>query len=349
MQISDYIVTEEASVIEVMKKINKGTRAIAFVCIDKKLVATVSDGDVRRYIIAKGNLDAPVSQIANYKPVFISENSKDDAIAIMKKHCISALPVVNEAGELIDIIYLNKKNEHKEKNLDMPVIIMAGGKGTRLKPYTQILPKPLIPIDDKTITEHIMERFEKYHCSEFSMIVNYKKNFIISYFQENETKHNLSFINETDYLGTAGGLKLVQGQYNDTFFITNCDVLIDEDYAEMVKQHKEQKNIITMVCAMKKVVIPYGTVELSKTGCVTALKEKPEFNFITNTGLYIVEPEFLEKIPSDTFIHITDVIQNCVDQGEKVGIYPIDDDAWMDMGQLDELERMKSHLKKENG
>lgn len=341
MQISNYIIEESTSVIEAMKIIDKGGRATVFICTNKKLLASVSDGDVRRYIIANGDLNAPVSTIANYSPLYIRQYENENAVKLMSQYGISALPILNDENELLDIIFSNSRIENKEVPLNMPVVIMAGGKGTRLQPFTQILPKPLIPVGDKTITEHIMERFERYDCTKFDMIVNYKKNFIISYFCDSEIQHNVSFISETEFLGTAGGLKLVQGHYDNTFFITNCDVLIEGDYAAMVKQHKEQKNIITLVCAMKKMVVPYGTVELSENGHVAALKEKPQFDFITSTGLYIVEPAFLEKIPSNTFIHITDVIQKCIEKGENVGMFPIADNAWMDMGQLDGLERMK--------
>ena len=348
MLVSDYLVAESTPILEVMKIIDKGAKAIAFVCDGKKLLATVSDGDIRRHIIANGNLNAPVSIIANYTPLFIRQSGSEDAIKLMKQQGISALPVINDVGDLVDIIFLNRKSLQKEASLRMPVVIMAGGKGTRLQPLTQILPKPLIPVGDKTITEHIMERFETYDCSKFEMIVNYKKNLIISYFQDSEVNREVSFVIEPKYMGTAGGLKLIQGQYKESFFITNCDVLIEGDYAAMVRQHKEQGNLITMVCAMKKVIIPYGTIELSGAGQVSAIREKPQFDFITNTGLYIVEPTFLEKIPGDTFIHITDVIQKCIEEGEKVGVFPIDDAAWMDMGQLDELEHMKLRIEARN-
>ena len=159
------------------------------------------------------------------------------------------------------------------------------------------------------------------------MIVNYQKNFIKSYFMDNENKHDITFVEEPEFWGTAGGLKLIESKYQETVFVTNCDILIDANYADILKFHKEQKNIITMVCAMKKMVVPYGTVELAEDGNVLSLREKPEFDFITNTGLYLIEPEFLARIPENTFVHITDVIQSCIDAGCRVGVFPIDEDA----------------------
>ena len=221
---------------------------------------------------------------------------------------------------------------------------MAGGKGTRLYPYTQILPKPLIPIGDKTITEHIMDRFIEHGCDKFTMIVNYKKHFIRSYFIENEEQRNIEFINEDEFLGTGGGLKLLENKMQSTFFMTNCDILVEEDYSEILKYHKIQRNIITMVCAVKNMTIPYGTVDIREDGSVIGLKEKPEFTFITNTGFYVIEPELLRLIPENTFIHVTDLIQQCIEEEKKVGVYKISEDKWLDMGQLDELERMKEKL-----
>ena len=221
---------------------------------------------------------------------------------------------------------------------------MAGGKGTRLYPYTQILPKPLIPIGEKTITEHIMSRFKEYGCSHFDMIVNYKKHFIKSYFLDNENTVDVDFIEETEFLGTGGGLRLLEGKYQSTIFMTNCDILIEEDYAKILEYHKKNNNIITMVCAEKNMLIPYGTVEISETGQALALKEKPRLSFITNTGFYVIEPEFLNMIPENTFIHITDIIQNCIDTGKKVGVYKILEEKWLDMGQMEEMERMRQKL-----
>ena len=147
------------------------------------------------------------------------------------------------------------------------------------------------------------------------------------------------FIEEKKFMGTGGGLKLLEGRYASTFFMSNCDILIEADYGEIVRFHRENKNLATMVCAMKHVTIPYGTVEVSSEGRAQRLKEKPELSFITNTGFYV-----LEGIPADTFIHITDIMQKYIDGGKQIGVYPIAEERWLDMGQMDELERMKKRL-----
>ena len=288
-------------------------------------------------------MNCPIKKVANYHPISVYTDEDIDYEKIMQEKVITALPIIDREQKIVNIHFLEKKIENK-KQLNLPVIIMAGGKGSRLKPFTEILPKPLIPIGGKTITEHIISRFQEYGCTHFDIIVNYKKNLIKSYFQDNENHYDICFVEEPEFWGTAGGLKLIENRYNTSFFITNCDILVQTDYAQVIEYHKQNANLITIVCAKKKVVIPYGTIETDQTGQIISFREKPEFEFITNTGLYLVEPEFIEKIPEQTFIHITNVIQKCIEQGEKVGTYIIDEENWMDMGQLEELNRMKSKL-----
>lgn len=344
MNLQDFIVSEENTVLEVMKAIDLNSKGIAFICRNQRLLAVVTDGDIRRYILRKGNLEAPIKEIANYHPIYITNEDSVDYFSYMKSHYITALPVVNKRKNIITIRFLYDSAPVKNTSLNIPVVIMAGGKGTRLYPYTQILPKPLIPIGDKTITEIIMDHFAAFGCRHFDMVVNYKKNFIKSFFLDHEIKRDVDFIEEDDFYGTGGGLKLLEGRYQDSFFVTNCDIIVEEDYSDIIKHHKQEKNIITIVTAMKNTTIPYGTIEVEEGGQVVRMKEKPSFTFLTNTGLYVLEPRFLELIPKNTFIHITDVIQECINRGEKVGIYPVSEHAWMDMGQMEELEKMRERL-----
>lgn len=344
MLISDFTIDSHLSIMEAIEKMNKNSKGIIFVVEDKTLCGVITDGDIRRYILKNGDLEKNISEIYNRNPRYLLRDNEETAYELMKENGIRAIPILDKDKRITKIYFIDEEIETQKVKLDIPVVIMAGGKGTRLYPYTQILPKPLIPIGDMTITEHIMERFEEYGCHKFSMIVNYKKHFIKSYFEDNENKKDVTFIEEKEFLGTGGGLKLIDGKINETFFMTNCDILIEEDYSKILDYHRKNKNIVTMVCAVKNMVIPYGTVEVSPDGRAVELKEKPELSFITNTGFYVLEPEFLECIQNNTFVHITDVIQSCIDTGKNVGVYKISEDCWMDMGQLEELERMKEKL-----
>lgn len=338
-----FLAQENNTIRDVMTKIAQNTRSIVFICENGRLLATVTDGDIRRYILDGGALEDCVSRAAHYKPIYAYEEDKYKAEAIMKKEVIMALPIVDHDLKIVDIVFLNKfKNVPSEAvQLNIPVVIMAGGKGTRLKPFTDILPKPLIPLEEKTITEHIMNRFEEYGCSRFYMIVNYKRNFIKSYFSDNDTKYDLHFIDEDEYLGTAGGLKLLQGKLNGNFFMSNCDILIEADYQDILEYHLRKECIITMVCARKKYQIPYGTVEEDGTGYVKTMQEKPGLIYNVNTGLYVISDKFLDKIADHTHADMTDLITRCIEENEKVGIYLIDEDQWLDVGQMQELQKTR--------
>ncbi|MGM9967098.1 MAG: sugar phosphate nucleotidyltransferase [Rummeliibacillus sp.] len=344
MNLADYCVASNISIFEAMEKININSKGIIYVLLNKELVGVVTDGDIRRHILRGGKLEDNIYKIANKNPKWLSKDDENLVYRILKQNKITSLPILNERKEIIKIYFTDDKVVGYKNSINIPVVIMAGGEGTRLYPYTQILPKPLIPIGDQTITEHIMDRFSQYGCNDFTMIINYKKNFIKSYFLDQECKYKVNFIEEEKFLGTGGGLKLLEKKYDSSFFVTNCDILIEQDYSEILNYHKKNNNIITMVCAVKNMTVPYGTVELIEGGKVVGLKEKPKLSFFTNTGLYVLEPEFINRIPENTYIHITDLIQKCIDEGKNVGAYKIDEENWMDMGQLEELERMKRKL-----
>lgn len=347
MDIQKFIVQENADIIEVMKQINMNSMGIAFVCHGRQLYAAVTDGDIRRHIMKNGNLTDPIMKIASVPPIFLKQGKEDMAADFMERNYITAIPIVNEKQEIVDICFwrdMHQNPKKKRRSLQIPLIIMAGGKGTRLKPYTDILPKPLIPIGEKTITEHIIDRFAEYDCKEVMMIVNYKKDFIKTYFKDVNTESEITFIEEEEYLGTGGGLRLVQNYLNTTFFMSNCDIIIDADYDKMLDYHRTAGNLITMVCAERQFEIPYGTIQADAEGRVIELVEKPRFEYKINTGFYLIEPAFLQKIPQNTYVHITDIIEKCIKEGEMVGTFLIDDDSWMDMGQLGELEKMKAKM-----
>lgn len=347
MSINDFVIDPSVSILEAMRKINENANGIAFVCENNKLIGAVTDGDVRRYILRKGDLALNVMEISNCNAVWLEKKDEEQAVQTMRLKSISAIPILNSSKEIVKIYFSNGNvvvNERKNSMLNIPVVIMAGGKGTRLKPYTDILPKPLIPIGDKTITEHIMDRFLEYGCSEIYMIVNYKKDFIKAYFKDGHYNKEIKFVDEMTFRGTGGGLKLLEGRIDSTFFMSNCDILINADYSEILQCHRKKRNIVTLVCAKKKFNIPYGTINVNDNNEVVNLVEKPSNTYLINTGVYVIEPELLSKIPENVFIHITEIIEECIREKARIGTYIIEDDDWMDMGQFDEMEKMKGKL-----
>jgi NDP-sugar pyrophosphorylase family protein len=279
--------------------------------------------------------------------MYLTKENEYKARQIMKEKLIEAIPIMNEKEEIVDIIFWNdsfKEKLNHYNRIENPVVIMAGGKGTRLYPFTKILPKPLIPIGDVPIVERIINRFTDYGCNQFYFTVNHKKNMIKAYFNELEKNYTVEYIEEEKPLGTGGSLYLLKDRMNETFFVSNCDILIEGNYSDMLKYHKDNENKITMITSLKHNTIPYGVIELGKKGTVNNIIEKPEYNFLVNTGMYILEPETLNDIPENQFYHITDLINDYIKKGEKVGTYPVSDRAWMEMGQLEEMENMINRL-----
>lgn len=340
-----FLIEENKSILEAMQKIDTNARKILFLHKDGKLLASVSDGDIRRWILDNGDINASIKCAANFAPVFLEEERMDIATHALKKYSISAIPIVDKNKYIKQIIFSNElpkeKGKFKEK---IPVVIMAGGYGKRLSPYTNILPKPLIPIGEYPIVEHIINSFCEYGCKEFYLIVNYKRNMIKSYFEEVEKDYRIYYEEEEKPLGTGGGLSLLQGKIHSTFILTNCDILIEDDLSIALEQHKKSKNKITVICSDKNFTIPYGVIEINNDGSIAHMKEKPKLSFLTNTGCYIVEPEVIENLDYKEHIDFPTVIEKYKEKGEKVGVYSIAEDDWLDMGQFDELEKMKQRL-----
>lgn len=340
-----YYIDEKATVLEAMQAINSNGIKTLFVTEKNKLKGSVTDGDARRWIVSGGDIGASITNIVNYNPKYLEENTNINPIEFMRKNSIEAIPIVKEDMTIADIIsWADRVQRGEKKPVNLPVVIMAGGKGTRLYPYTQILPKPLIPVGEYPIVQRIIDEFCKYDCNEYYMIVNHKKNMIKAYFNEIETNYQLKYIDEEVPLGTGGGLRLLKEKIDQTFILTNCDIMVTADIAEICKVHKKKKNIITMVCCNKTIEVPYGVIEVDRSGNIKNMVEKPHKNFLTNTGLYIVEPEVIDYIEDNVFVGFPDVIQVLMDKGEKVGVYTVEENDWLDMGQFEEFERMKQYI-----
>lgn len=341
----DIYIRETNTILEAMQRINKTARKTLFVQKDGVLLATLSDGDIRRWILKGGDLQARIKLVANYHPKYLKEGQAYLATSIMKEYRVDAVPIVDENFVIKEIIFQNILSKKKSKfEKDITVVMMAGGLGTRLSPYTNILPKPLIPIGDYPIAEHIISNFRTYGCKQFYMIVNYKRNMIKAYFDDLYKDYQLDFIVEEKALGTGGGISLLKGKIRDTFILTNCDIVIDDDLTKAYRQHVKSGNIITVVCSLKNFTIPYGVVNVGGNGVIESMEEKPNMSFLTNTGCYFVEPEVIEDLVYNEPIDFPAIIERYIGEEKKVGIYPISEDAWLDMGQFDELEKMRERL-----
>lgn len=347
-EMSQNIIKENANLIEALAMLDKTAIKVLFVINEnEQLIAALTDGDVRRALLAGENVDCAVKAFANSNPTYIKPDAdlKEAEKTLIKKD-IHAIPVIDD-NDVIQKIYIRGKvkGAGAGKKLDTPVVIMAGGKGTRLYPYTRILPKALIPIADTPITERIMKSFMEYGCDNFHIIVNHKKNMIKAYFGEEKRDYSLNFWDEDKPLGTGGGLKMLEDTLTGTFVLTNCDILILEDVRNMVEHHKTSGNSVTMVCSLKTFEVPYGVVNFTSGGEIESFEEKPTMSYFTNTGYYIVEPEIFKYIGKDEAIGMPDILDRMRADGCKIGVYPIGENAWLDMGQFDSMESMERRLK----
>ena len=339
--IDKFIGNESLSVSEAMQKIDRNANGILFLVNEKGILKScITDGDIRRFLLAGGKMTDAVVDAANIHPKSAS-NAEEARTLYHRRNCI-AIPIVDADNKLFDI-YTGEEGTVRRKHnpINIPVVINAGGRGTRLDPFTRVLPKPLVPVGDIPIIELIMKEYQTYSCEEFHIIVNYKKNLMKAYFADNENNYNITWYDEEKPLGTGGGLSLLRGRFDSTFFFANCDALLTANYESMLKFHRDNKNVITMICAYKNMSIPYGVVEMGVNGTIENMKEKPLVSFLTNTGIYIVEPEVIDDIPDNTSIGFPDIIEMERQKGKKVAVFPVSENDWMDMGQLPELEKMR--------
>lgn len=342
-KIRNLCISPAYSVLDAIKVLDETHERIVLIVENEILLGVLTDSDVRKWILKNGDMTEEVTAAMTAQPVCVTQEELHEAAYMMEQRGIDAVPVIDRKGQLIDLLFRHADVEQKSGSLEKisaPVVIMAGGKGTRLFPYTQVLPKPLIPIGKTTILEQVIDSFHAAGCERFYLSVNYKKNLIKAYMQDLHPDYQVSYVEEESFLGTAGSLYLVKEEMKEPFFVSNCDILLKVDYSQVMAFHKEKKHAITLITSLKNYTIPYGVVNIGGNGQVESLSEKPEMSFLVNTGVYVLNPEVLELIPEGKFMHITDLIQVCLDLDKKVGVYPVTEKAWEDMGEVPSMEEM---------
>lgn len=334
--VSKLSITPEFSLLEALQRMDNVSARLLIVMQDNKFISLLSIGDLQRAIIGNKSLDCSVSSVlrTNIEVAKVGDDYEKIKLYMLQTKT-EYMPIIDDDSNIVDIIFwddlFTQSIVHSTK-LNLPVVIMAGGKGVRLRPLTNILPKPLLPIDNRTIVEHIINNFEVIGCSKFFMSINYKSKMIRQYFEMIAKKIDIEFFEEEMPLGTAGSLHLIKSKINSTFFISNCDILIEEDYAAIYKYHIEYENELTIVASLKSYSIPYGILETKDGGELKELVEKPDINFLINSGMYLLEPHLLNEIPENQFFHITDLIKKIQLRGGRVGVFPVSEKSWRDIG-----------------
>lgn len=345
MQITNRVIKVSSSILEALKLMDSSKTKLLFVFEDNKFEGLLTIGDIQRAILQDVNLTETISTILDKNKIYASVNESVEEIKKkMTRLRAECMPVVDENGNLVKIYswkeLFGSNAQNVRTKLNLPVVIMAGGLGSRLAPLTNIYPKPLIPIGEKTIVETIMDKFVSYNCHDFYMSVNYKADTIKNYFDFiNNPEYNISYFQEEKPMGTAGSLRLLKDKINSTFFVSNCDILIEDDYSSILNYHHNNNNELTVVAAVKTISIPYGTIITGENGILESIEEKPTLTFKINTGLYILEPSLLEDIP-DEFFHITNLMELLKRQNRRVGVYPISQNDWKDMGDWKEYLKL---------
>ncbi len=349
-RISGRIVHPETTLIQCLKTMDDEKTKLLFVFNDKdSFIGLLTIGDIQRAIIRNISLTAQIETILDTDKIFGKENESLETLKnTMIRERLECLPILKSNGEMTDVLFWEDVFPDKEiqvrDKINLPVVIMAGGEGTRLRPLTHILPKPLIPIGEKTIMEVIMEQFQSIGCSKFYVSVNYKAELIEYYLSHNIPSFDISFFKENRPLGTIGSVSLLKGKIDTPFFVTNCDIMVDQDFRDVYEYHVNNHNDITIVAAIKSYQIPYGVIETADNGILMQLTEKPKMNLMVNTGVYVLNPELIAEIPSDCMFHMTDLMEKIRKRGGQIGCFPVSEKSWKDIGEWDEyLKTIRLH------
>ncbi len=340
ININKLLVNLESSIYEVLEVIQNGNAQIALVVDNKKkLLGTISDGDIRRSILKKGNLqiNAELIMRRNFKFITVDENI-EQALKKMKKEKIFQIPVIDKNGILLDLLLLKDflRVEEKKNNL----VIMAGGKGLRLRPYTEKCPKPMLKINGKPILEIILEQCIESGFREFHFSVNYLKNQIIDYFGNGEKWDvNINYLIEKKPLGTAGSLQLLPKQ-SQPFIVINGDLLTRLDLNRILNFHIENEADATLGVRNHTEKVPYGVVKVEGTRLLS-FEEKPTFNHLVNAGVYVINPNLLDIIKVNSFLDMPNFLEIAKDKSYKINVYPIHE-YWLDIGKPEFLKKAHS-------
>lgn len=343
VKIKDIFAKENYSIRKILSILDKGAKGIVFVVDDEnKLMGTITDGDIRRAILSGANLEDNVSNIVHRNSVCISYNTNREKIKdIFIKKAVKIIPIVDDYNRVVDLISINDilLPEGKEN----PVIIMAGGLGTRLKDLTKEVPKPMLKVGNDPILQHIISNFKQYGYNKILISVNYKSEIIENYFQDGLAYGvKIDYIREDKRLGTAGGIKLADNYIDKPFFVINGDIFTNLNVDNMMRFHTKNKFDITVGTRKHSFQIPYGVIE-AENNCIKGLKEKPTINYLINAGVYCLNPDLINFIPDNQYFEITDLIGICIKNGGKVGSYEIKD-YWMDIGRMEDYNKVNNDV-----
>lgn len=345
----DIYILYTKSVLEALAQINSldlRTNLTLFVLDeDKKLVGTLTDGDIRRFLVNGGALDAPVKEAMHKDFTFIEENQPDQ-VALLKKlkeGGMNIVPVLGKDGSIVEVYNLKKYRSH----LPVDAVLMAGGKGVRLRPLTETTPKPLLPVGGKPIIDYNIESLIENGIKHISVTTNYLHEQLEKHFAEPINGIQVECIKEPQFLGTMGATQFIPQFYNDVVLVMNSDLFTNIDYEDFYLHFKGNNADMSVAAVSYSISVPYGIFELDGRN-IKGVKEKPVYNYFANAGIYLIKRELLDAMPKNTFYNATDLMNDAVAAGKTVIRYPITG-YWLDIGSHEEYAKandLVKHIKK---
>lgn len=347
MDFSTLTISPCATMLQAMEQMDRVGHKLLMVIEGGRLSGLLSIGAIQRAIVRGESPKTAVGGILRKGIVICTTKDSPDRVKSEMLRCRAEyMPIVDSQGGVADIVFWEDLFDEGRLaratigKYDMPVVVMAGGEGTRLRPLTNILPKPLLPIGKKTIVETIMDRFVEIGCRRFYISLNYMADTIERYLTEhNDGLYDLTFFREGRPMGSGGSLSLIRDRIAEPFFVTNCDNILQQDLAEIVEVHRQNRNEMTVVAAVKSMKLPYGNLVTGDHEQVVRVEEKPEFVFRVNTGVYVLEPHLLNEIPQGRYYPITDLMNSILARSGRVGCFPITDGSWCDIGNWEDYTK----------
>lgn len=341
----DTVVRADANIRDALRALNKGAQKIALVCDESdRLLAVVSDGDIRRGLLSEIHMDDPVSAVANTSPRTgqrgITRNNIKD---ILSCEGVNVLPIVDDNNRVIELHTLASISERPE--LENPVFIMAGGFGTRLRPLTDNCPKPMLPIGDRPILRHTIERMKHQGFRNFFISTHYLPEQIIEYFGDGSALGvSISYVHEEAPLGTGGALGLLPSDIGQKpLILINGDILTDIDFVDVLESHENKYADATMCLRQQETSLAYGVVEVDQ-GKVTKMVEKPTYRHLINTGMYVLSRSFVTSVEKEKRIDLPSLLQQRIKEGRTVNSYTFYG-RWIDIGQMHDYLRAQTDFK----
>ncbi|REE01638.1 nucleotidyltransferase family protein [Marinoscillum furvescens] len=340
----DHLIKSGTSIKEALKQLNDlASDAILFVVDENdKLKGSLTDGDVRRGLLEDISIDHKVDDIIQENPHFVVKGnfSINDIIELRDKK-ITIIPILNKNHVPVNVINLR----HIRSYLPVDVVIMAGGKGSRLKPLTDTTPKPLLKVGDKPIIQHNVDRMALYGVDDFWITVNYLGDQLIDFFEKRDDDNiNIGFVKEPEALGTIGSLSLVKEFHHDYLILTNSDILTNLDYEHFFMEFISSGADLSMVTIPYRVNIPYAVIETSNDGSIQNFKEKPTYTYFSNGGIYLMKRSVVDLIPKGKFYNATDLVEDMIIRGMKVTSYPLRG-YWLDVGKHEDFQKAQEDIK----